>query len=80
MKLLNYFSMVKYMVCTDVKLFIFFWLSKKAGKITRNKPNFWMYHNADHYFYLVFAKKRGFFVFFGCNQYLACVNEWLSTW
>ena len=63
MKLLNYFSMVKYMICTDVKLFIFFLLSKKAGKITRNKPNFWMYHNADHYFYLVFAKKKVFLSF-----------------
>lgn len=33
MKLLNYFSMVKYMVCTDVKLFIFFDSLRRQGKL-----------------------------------------------
>ena len=40
-----------------------------------------MYYKADHLIWdLVFAEKKGFFVFFGGNQYLACVNEWQPTW
>lgn len=33
MKLLNYFSMVKYMICTDVKLCIFFYSLRRQGKL-----------------------------------------------
>ena len=33
MKLLNYFSMVKYMICTDVKLCFFFYSLRRQGKL-----------------------------------------------
>ena len=80
MKLLNYFSMLKYMICADVKLCIF--LTPPKNRENYGKPNFWMYYKAHHLIWdLVFAeKKRFFFVVFGGNQYLACVNEWQPTW
>ena len=61
------------------KIVYFFGHPQKTGKITRNKPNFWMYYKADHLIWdLVFAEKKGFFCLFWWQSVFG-LCEWMAT-
>lgn len=65
MKLFNYFSMVKYMICTDVKSCIFFFYSlRRQGKLQEiNQISEFIIKLL--FLFSIRQKKKVFFVFFG---------------